>query len=289
MIQEPAKARLQLKSHPENVALVRATLTGFAEAAELSDELTADLKSAVSEACNNVALHAYDGSSGPMTVEIEGRHDGVGVVVSDRGRGITKISVRDDRMGLGLALIGALADRAEFLTPQGGGTEVHMWFARETAEVQAPADASSLAPLGSLEQTSTELTGEIVAWFAPADLLQFILGRIVRSVAASSHFSVSRVSDLRAVNDAIARYAELAADGDVGVAISSSSRRLNMTGGPFTVLGAQDPDRAPPDRTQELEQRKETLAGVVDALRTERVNGHELLHIEVVDTSRDVA
>lgn len=289
MIQEPARVCLELRSQPENVALVRATVAGFAEAAELSDELAGDLKVAVSEACNNVVLHAYDSSSGPMTVEIEGRHDGVWVVVSDRGSGITKISDGQDRKGLGLALISALTDRAEFLTPEGGGTEVRMWFARETAVVQAPTDIGSSTSSASLEQARAELTGEIVAWFASADMMRFVLGRIFRLMAASSHFSVSRVSDLRAVNDAIVRYVELAADGDVGIAISKSSRRLTMTGGPFTVLRAQGASRAPPGRAKQLDELREMLAGVVDSLSTERSNEHELLRFEFIDASRGVA
>ncbi len=221
-----------------------------------------------------------------MTVEIEGRHDGVEAVVSDRGLGITKIS-GEDRMGLGFTVISALADRAEFLTQEGGGTEVRMWFARHTAVVRGPTDTGSSSAL--LDQARAELTGEIVAWFASADMMRFVLGRIFRSVAASPHFSVRRVSDLREVNNAIARYVEVAADGDVGIAISRSSRHLTMTGGPFSVHRAQDTSRGSPDRREKLEQLTEMLAGVVDTLSIEPSNGYELLRFEFIDPSRGAA
>ncbi len=92
MIQEPASVRLELENRPENVALVRAALTGLAEAAEFDEELTTDLKTAVSEACNNVVLHAYEGGPGPMYVTVILGPELIDVVVTDRGTGITRLS-----------------------------------------------------------------------------------------------------------------------------------------------------------------------------------------------------
>jgi serine/threonine-protein kinase RsbW len=103
--EERARVRFQLESHPENVALVRSALSSLGEALALSEELVSDLKTAISEACNNVALHAYGTSSGPMIVEIDATDVGVSVRVVDHGTGITRISGGEDRMGLGLAVI----------------------------------------------------------------------------------------------------------------------------------------------------------------------------------------
>jgi len=131
VIDEPARVRLELESRPESVTLVRSLLSAFAEALELGGELLDDLKTAVSEACNNVVLHAYgDGQVGPMTVSIEWTGSGLDVLVQDRGDGIRQIASSDDRMGVGLAVISALADRAGFESRHGGGTEVRMSFDR---------------------------------------------------------------------------------------------------------------------------------------------------------------
>jgi anti-sigma regulatory factor (Ser/Thr protein kinase) len=272
VIQEPVTVRLELESHPENVALVRSALTGIAEAVDLSDELIADLKTAISEACNNVALHAYDGGSGPMIVELDGSSAGITVSVIDHGRGITRISGGEDRMGLGLAVISALADSSEFRHPSGGGTEVRMWF--QTSHQELALDSSggtewpqsrSLAPSPSL---TTRTEGEILVFVAPVPVMRFVLGRMMPSIAAASHFSLTKISDLRAANEAIAGYIEEAADGGVSIAITSSSRRLSMTTGP---LPARD-----------LESAREALGSVVDGLSAEQQN----IRIELMDCSR---
>ncbi len=283
MIEEPARVRLEFESHPENVALVRAVLSGLATATELDAELTADLKTAVSEACNNVVLHAYPGGSGPLCVQIEGRHDGIGVAVIDQGTGITRISGGPDRMGLGLALISALADRAEFFTPETGGTEVRIWFARHTTIAENPDGAERP---GWPDGTAAELEGDLVVWLAPVELVRFVIGRVFRLLAASppARFSVTRVSDLYAVSDAIADYVELAADGHVGVAISSGPRRLVITGGPLCLKASSGPDAREPPQADDLEHRRRQLAGVVDLLSTEPLNNAELIHLELVDS-----
>ena len=280
MIEEPARVRLEFESHPENVALVRAALSGLGAAAELDEELTADLKTAVSEACNNVVLHAYPGGSGPLCVQIEGYHAGFAVTVTDQGGGITRISGGPERMGLGLALISALADRAEFVTPEAGGTQVRMWFARPTS-IAEHRDGSARAPWP--DGNGRELEGDLVVWLAPVELVRFVIGRVARLLAASSpaRFSVTRVGDLHAVSDAMSAYVELAADGQFGVALSSSPHRLVIDGGPLwpdsVGVGSH---RAPQDQ---LERRRDELAEIVDQLSTAPFNEGQLVHLELLD------
>jgi serine/threonine-protein kinase RsbW len=265
--------RLELESHPENVALVRSAITGIAEAIQLNEECTADLKTAVSEACNNVALHAYDDASGPMIVEIDGSSAGISALVIDHGRGLTRISGGENRMGLGLAVISALADQAEFRHPEGGGTEVRMWF--QSAEpvsalsARTGADHPLAHRLPALAQPSARAEDEIVASFTPAWIMRHVLGRMVQSLAAASHFSINTISDLRVANEAIARYIEAAADGGVSVTLFSSARRLQMTTGPL------------PDH--DLAGAHAALAGVVDSVSSEQ----GVLSIELRDHSRD--
>ncbi len=84
--------RLELESRPECVTLVRSMIAGLGEFLELDLELLDDLRTAISEACNNVVLHAYDGRPGPLIVSLEITRDGFEVVVLDRGGGIQRVA-----------------------------------------------------------------------------------------------------------------------------------------------------------------------------------------------------
>ncbi len=262
--------RLELESHPENVALVRSALTGVAEALGLDGELASDLKTAMSEACNNVALHAYDGGSGPMIVEVEASGDGVRAAVIDGGSGITRISGGEDRMGLGLAVISALASSSEFRHHEGGGTEVRMWFHNADAESTGESTGGLSEHRFHTLHSADRAENEVLVSFAPPTVLRYVLGRIVQSLAASSHFSVTKISDLRTANEAIAGYIECAADDEVSIAIAANIRRLSLSTGP---MPAHDPDMA-----------REALSEVVDGLNPD--DDHKL-HFQLRDSSRE--
>ncbi|HUB35408.1 MAG TPA: ATP-binding protein, partial [Solirubrobacteraceae bacterium] len=67
---EPPNVRLEAINSAENVVLVRAALTGLAEAVGLGGSDLIDLQTAATEACNNVVRHAYGGDAGPLEVEL---------------------------------------------------------------------------------------------------------------------------------------------------------------------------------------------------------------------------
>ncbi len=71
-------------------------LSGVAEQLAMDPELLDDLKTSVSEACNNVVLHAYHGEPGPMDIELFIDEASVRVSVQDRGIGLSD-SPADDR------------------------------------------------------------------------------------------------------------------------------------------------------------------------------------------------
>src|SRR4051794_40040258 len=83
--------RLSLPAVAENVAVVRQALTGMTEALGIGAGVLADMKTAVSEACNNVVIHAYNehAQARPVEVTATARDGDVAVTVSDQGRGIT--------------------------------------------------------------------------------------------------------------------------------------------------------------------------------------------------------
>jgi anti-sigma regulatory factor (Ser/Thr protein kinase) len=259
------------------VTLVRSVLAGLGDALALDPELLDDVKTAISEACNNVVLHAYGDEPGPLLVELAIGRDRVEALVRDHGRGINQVAASEDRMGVGLAVISALATRAEFLSEPGGGTTVKMSFAGGGALLER-ADVSldtAAAP--------AQLSGDVVATVAPVTLLAGVLGRAARATAARAHFTVDRFSDLALVTDALGKHAEQSADGaPIGFSIRSEPRRLELTVGPLRAgtgarLSAGDGAR---DQTT-------TIGLLADDLSVEPAGSHELLRVVVTDRSRD--
>src|SRR5664280_1401672 len=117
--------RLDLTNKPENVLLVREALAGVAETVGLDGSDLSDIRTAVTEACNNVVLHAYSADGGPLEVEIELRGETTHVSVRDHGVGIGADALDGETDGgIGLPVIRALASAVEFSEPPGGGTEV---------------------------------------------------------------------------------------------------------------------------------------------------------------------
>lgn len=123
------RVRLELTSVADSVALVRSVVRTVSRAAGLDQALADDLRTAISEACNNAVLHAYGPTPGPLSFSLAVRPDAVEAVVRDQGCGIRPGKGRDRGLGMGVALINSLADRAEFESSD-IGTEVRMLFKR---------------------------------------------------------------------------------------------------------------------------------------------------------------
>jgi serine/threonine-protein kinase RsbW len=279
VIGEPACVRLEIENRPENVALVRAALSGLSEAAGFDAELTSDIQTAVSEACNNVVLHAYEGASGPMEITVSCWSDRIDVLVADHGTGITRLASAGDHMGLGLALISALADQAEFTSPNDGGTEVRMRF-RRTED----ASEDSIPRMHEWAARPPDLNGDVVLRCQPVTVLRHVLGRVARAIAAYSHFTVSGAAELHAINDAVADYAEAASGGNVLIAISGSSHRLTLEGWPFSGRDGPGADGDIPQRARGgLAASEELLKQLVDQLSFEPVDTGRRMHVLLLD------
>ena len=110
LMAEPPNVRLKLSNRSENVLLVREMLTGVAETIALESSDLYDIRTAVTEACNNVVLHAYEGQEGPLEVNLRASSEALEVVVRDQGIGIRpRIRPAEDAaLGIGLPLIQAL-------------------------------------------------------------------------------------------------------------------------------------------------------------------------------------
>jgi serine/threonine-protein kinase RsbW len=111
--------RLIMPARPEYIALCRLALTGLSRLRPFSEELLADLKLALTEACSNSVRHAYGSAEGGV-VEIvyDLRPDRLVIEVTDEGEGFdpAAVGVAPDNLsegGLGIAIIRAIADDVE--------------------------------------------------------------------------------------------------------------------------------------------------------------------------------
>jgi anti-sigma regulatory factor (Ser/Thr protein kinase) len=137
----PPEVLLVMPARPEGVGVVRQALAGVADALDFDASVLADMKMAVTEACTNVVVHAYD-EEGMLEVEMLAGEDGLTIVVRDHGTGIQPRPARTGApaLGLGLPLIAALSDAFELRGSAGVGTEVRMTFAY--AREQDPAESN---------------------------------------------------------------------------------------------------------------------------------------------------
>lgn len=119
--------RFSLRAQPENVAVVRRAVAVRAEELGMEQPRIVDLSTAVSEACSNVVLHAYEDRKEPGLLEVElvpGDRE-LSVVIRDFGRGLsTRLNPGKLGLGMGLQIIGALASRLQIVSVPGEGTEI---------------------------------------------------------------------------------------------------------------------------------------------------------------------
>jgi serine/threonine-protein kinase RsbW len=122
---------LNMPARAEGVGVVRQALAGIADALAFDAAVLSDMKMAVTEACTNVVVHAYDQDAGQLEVQMLAGDDDLTIVVRDYGTGIQPRPARTEppALGLGLPLIAALTDAFELRGTAGQGTEVRMTFA----------------------------------------------------------------------------------------------------------------------------------------------------------------
>ena len=282
MNEDAPAVRLELDSRPETLTLVRGVLAGVAELIGLDPELLDDLKTAVSEACNNVVIHAYEGETGPLSVRMYIEPAAIEVVVADQGAGLPPLAPADESIrGVGLSVIRALAEQAEFRARPEGGTEVRMTFAGQR-------DGHPLFHLptgaGPDERDASWLSGDAVVSLSPISLLAGVLGRVARALAARARFSLDRFSDVYLVTDAIAAHAGRSAKGGrMSFAISTHAQRLELTIGPFIDGSGNQLRQQAPDYSA-----ASALTMLSDELdvRPLEEDGGEILLVVMVDRAR---
>jgi serine/threonine-protein kinase RsbW len=223
----PSELHLSLPATADNVIVVRQAVAGLGEALGLPASRIADLKTVVSEACNNVVLHAYPGDDpGPLEVTAEPRSGELEVQVADRGRGFRpRAKETDPSLGLGLPLIAALSDSFEISGGVGKGSRTTIRFS------YAPPEFSN-------NGTPTEAPSELEMAITPGDMVKPIVARVIGALAARAEFSVDRLADTVLLGDAVS--SSEGGDfrgGRVGIALKDGDGALSVRVGPL-VEGA---------------------------------------------------
>jgi serine/threonine-protein kinase RsbW len=121
--------RLTIPAKPEYITLCRLALTGLARVRSFPDELVADMKLALTEACSNSVRHAYDETVGSVEILYELQSDRLIVEVSDEGSGfdVAPETNGDEGLtegGLGIAIIRSIADELDIERRASGGSRL---------------------------------------------------------------------------------------------------------------------------------------------------------------------
>jgi serine/threonine-protein kinase RsbW len=219
---------LTLPATAENVIVVRQAIAGVAEGLGLGASRIADLKTVVTEACNNVVLHAYEGDPGPLLVTAEPGDDQLVVQVADQGHGFRpRASEGDASLGLGLPLIAALSDSFEISGGAGQGSRTTIQFG------YAPPEARK-------NGKPTTIPKELELALTPGALVRPVLARVIGALAARAEFSVDKLADTVLLGDAVsASEGGEFSDGRVGISIKDGEGTLGVRVGPLVDGGGE--------------------------------------------------
>jgi anti-sigma regulatory factor (Ser/Thr protein kinase) len=274
--------RLELISRPEAARLVRATATAAGEALGFDPELLSDVNTAVSEACNNVIVHAYADGPGPFSVELGVTPDGVEASILDHGCGIRHATPEYDGIKVGLSLMSAIADRAEFISRPEGGTEVKLFFRGSArAAPSGPSPGARASSWSGHAHLHAAVSGDVVLTVSPVELLAPVLGRVGRALAPSAGFSLERCAEVYLVTDALGAHAQQAAGADaVSVALGAHDQLLEFALAPLRAGTSShlDGDESGPAPGG--------LAWLADELTVSQTDGHETLRVAIRDHRR---
>jgi serine/threonine-protein kinase RsbW len=127
--------RLSFPAKADYLILARLALAGMARSLPVDQEVLADLKLAVTEACGNSVRHAYQAGEGSVGVAFVVGEDRLEMIVEDQGSGMElppsaeewAVTEAPPEGGMGMAIIRAVVDELEVHDgADGQGTVVHM-------------------------------------------------------------------------------------------------------------------------------------------------------------------
>jgi anti-sigma regulatory factor (Ser/Thr protein kinase) len=123
--------RLSFPAKPDYLLLARLALSGIGRMTPVSDELLADLKLVITEACGNCVRHAYPEGQGDVSVAYAFDDGAIEMTVEDQGIGVDAdvgaTRSRTDESGMGMSIIRTVVDELEIRSgADGRGTVVRM-------------------------------------------------------------------------------------------------------------------------------------------------------------------
>lgn len=266
--------RLAMPSRAENVALVRQVLRGAIEVIGLEESRLLDINASVSEACNNVVVHAYEGDEGPMEVLLCMGDNELEVVVTDHGVGMKPKPPAPELevQGMGLSLIQTLTDRVEVLGGAGKGTKVRMAFALHDG-------ADDWQRTLEEGREATAPPGELVVTVTAGPIAAPVLGRLIAMLTARAGFSLEGISEAQFVTDALAAYAPRAMiGGKIQVGIDVPNGKVVVRVGPVELGAAQRMVEA-----SAVGDLPPVLERLTEQQQVERSDGGELLSLTLGD------
>lgn len=118
---------LTIDAGPAAPSVARRAIREFLHAHGADPRALGDVLLALSEVVTNAVVHGYRGGEGEVRVAAEHDHDELVLSVADHGGGMAP---RTDSpgLGLGLPLVGRVAERVDISAEAGGGTLVSMCF-----------------------------------------------------------------------------------------------------------------------------------------------------------------
>jgi serine/threonine-protein kinase RsbW len=272
---EIPNVHLSLLSRPENVLIVRQALSGVATCLALDAIASNDLNTAVTEACNNVVMHAYGEQEGALEVDVFALPDGIAVVVRDHGSGMPPDGDEQPQEGIGLAVIEALARQVEFARTPASGTELRMEFDVPHASVLEPIAGEVLETFAAGRGAPD---GAVELRLAPNAMARAVLPRVLSALAARAYFTTDRISDVQIVADILAANAGESITGthlDVGVTVAP--RKLELLIGPLLSGRGESLMTAAADGSAPVIER------LTDAQRVARFDAAETLELHLAD------
>jgi len=225
---EDSSLLFTLPARAENVAVVRHAIGGLAETLGMDPIAVSDLKTIVTEACTNVAVHAYGDGAGPLEVEVSPDDEGISVAVRDHGSGIRpQPDLDQSRLRLGLPLIAALSTSFSISGGLGRGTEVVMRMDLASSKEVSEVGADEAQPMPeSVPGTAIRASDERIV--AP------VLGRVLAVLAARTEFPVDRLTDTMLLADALAaNAADGFDDGIVRMLVEDGDGTIDLQVGPM--------------------------------------------------------
>lgn len=128
----------EVPAKSDYVGVIRLAISGIASRMEFTIEKIEDIKIAISEACTNVVLYAYENDDNPgINVTCSIHIDKLEICISDKGKGfnlddyvekqeVSQNELGASSLGLGITFMKNLMDTVEIETAPGEGTKVTM-------------------------------------------------------------------------------------------------------------------------------------------------------------------